>query len=74
MKALGIDVGSLTTKVVILNGNAIVSSSIVDSDDEAEASAMEAIAQALGQTEFSIDGNYYVVSTGARGLQDKRAW
>jgi len=67
MKALGIDIGSLTTKVVILDGNAIVSSSAVDSDDEAEVGARQAIAQALGQTEFSLDDNYYVVSTGARG-------
>jgi len=67
VKALGIDIGSLTTKVVILNGNAIAASSVVDSGDEAEVGAREAIAQALGQTEFNLDGDYYVVSTGARG-------
>lgn len=67
MKALGIDIGSLTTKVIVLDDNAIAASSVLDSDDEAEVSAKEAITQALDQTEVNLDGDYYIVSTGARG-------
>ena len=67
MKALGIDIGSLTTKVVVLDNSVIAASSVVDSDDEAEVGATLAISRALGQTEVNLDGKYYVVSTGARG-------
>lgn len=67
MKALGIDIGSLTTKVVILNSDGMSSSIIVDSDDEAEVSAKEAIARLLNQEQFHLDGNYHIVSTGTGG-------
>jgi len=42
MRALGIDIGSLTTKAVILNDNDILASAIITSGDEAELSAKAA--------------------------------
>ena len=43
MKALGIDIGSLTTKVVVLENGSILSSVIIASGDEPEAVAKEAV-------------------------------
>ena len=43
MKALGIDIGSLTTKAVILDDDGILASSIITSGDEAELSAKGAL-------------------------------
>ena len=67
MKTLGIDIGSLTTKVIILDNNGISASSLINSDDEAEVSAKEAIAMALGQADPNLGGNYYIVTTGTGG-------
>jgi len=63
MKALGIDIGSLTTKVVILENSRILSSVITTSGEEAESSAKEAVEKALTQAGLSFD-NLYIVSTG----------
>jgi len=67
MKALGIDVGSLTTKAVILDDDGILASSIVSSGDEAELSAKAALEQTLNQAGLSFDNNLYIVSTGVGG-------
>ena len=67
MKALGIDIGSLTTKVVILGDDGILASIIIPSDDEAELSAKAAIEMALNQTGLSFNSDLYVVSTGVGG-------
>jgi len=67
MKALGIDIGSLTTKVVILDNDAIVTSVITLSSDEAELSARAAMEQALSQAELTDSNNFYIVSTGMGG-------
>jgi predicted CoA-substrate-specific enzyme activase len=67
MKALGIDIGSLTTKIVVLNNNGILSSSTTLSGDEAESSAETAIAETLNQAGLSLDSDCYIVSTGAGG-------
>ena len=63
MKALGIDIGSLTTKVTILENGNMLSSVIVASGDEPEPAAREAIEKALTQAKLSSD-NLYIVSTG----------
>jgi predicted CoA-substrate-specific enzyme activase len=63
MKALGIDIGSLTTKVVILENGNIVSSIITSSGDEPEPAAREAIDRALTRARLSSD-DLYIVSTG----------
>ena len=67
MKALGIDVGSLTTKAVILDDDGILASSIVSSGDEAELSAKAAMEQALNQAGLSFGNNLYIISTGVGG-------
>jgi len=67
MKPLGIDVGSLTTKVIILDGDGILASSIIPSSDEAELSAKAAMEEALRQVGRSFDHDLYIVSTGIGG-------
>jgi len=67
MKALGIDVGSLTTKAVILDDGGILSSSIITSDEEAELGAKAAMKEALNQAGLSSDNDLYIVSTGVGG-------
>ena len=67
MKALGIDIGSLTTKAVILDNGAILASSIIPSEDEAELSAKSVIQKTLNQAGISSTDDFYIVSTGAGG-------
>ena len=66
MHALGIDVGSLTTKAVILDSDGILASSIMPSGDEADLSAKMAAEQASNQVEISLD-DCGIVSTGIGG-------
>jgi predicted CoA-substrate-specific enzyme activase len=63
MKALGIDIGSLTTKVVILESGNVLSSITMPSGDDPEPGAKEAIDKALTQASLS-SRDVYVVSTG----------
>jgi predicted CoA-substrate-specific enzyme activase len=65
MRAVGIDVGSLSTKAVVLGDDGILSSAIVMSSDSAESSAKAALEQALAK--IGQDGDLHVVSTGAGG-------
>jgi predicted CoA-substrate-specific enzyme activase len=67
MKAIGIDIGSLTTKVVILENSTILSSAITTSGDEAESAAREAIEQALNEAGLAFSDDLYIVSTGVGG-------
>jgi len=67
MKALGIDVGSLTTEAVILDDGVILASSIIPSGDEAELSARAAMESALKQAGLTRDNHFYIVSTGVGG-------
>jgi len=64
MNAAGLDIGSLTTKLVILDGDSTTASVVIPSGEEAEATAREALAQAKG-TEFK--DSLYFVSTGIGG-------
>jgi len=64
MKALGIDIGSSTTKVVILENGSILASALIASGDEPEASAEEAVGKALRQAGLSSNDGYYAVATG----------
>ena len=64
MKSVGIDVGSLTTKVVIMEDSRVLSSLVVASDDEAEAVARKALEQALLQAGLTLDKDLYIVATG----------
>jgi len=67
MKALGIDVGSLTTEAVILDEDVIITSSVIPSGDEAELSARAAMKKALEQAGLTPDNHFYIVSTGVGG-------
>ena len=64
MKTLGIDIGSLTTKVVIFENGSILSSVITASGDEPEAVAKEAVRSALRRAGSSFNDDIYIVSTG----------
>jgi predicted CoA-substrate-specific enzyme activase len=67
MHLLGIDVGSLTTKAVVLGDDGIISYSITESGDEAEQSATAAMDQALRSAGLGVDDVAYIVTTGAGG-------
>ncbi len=65
MKAVGLDIGSLSTKAVVMGNDGILSSAVVLSSDSAESSAKAALDQALAV--IDRDGEIYAVSTGAGG-------
>jgi len=65
MRAVGLDIGSLSTKAVVMGDDGILSSAVVLSSDSAESSARAALDQALAK--IGQDGDVYVVSTGAGG-------
>ncbi len=64
MAVAGIDIGSLTTKVVILEKDKVISDCIIISADEAEVGARKAMEQALENAGLSLEGLEYIVSTG----------
>ena len=66
MKALGVDIGSLTTKAVILD-DGILASSIIPSGDEADLSAKAAVEDVLNRAGLSLNDDFYLVSTGIGG-------
>ncbi|MBN1368120.1 MAG: hypothetical protein JW967_09375 [Dehalococcoidales bacterium] len=63
MNTIGIDIGSLNTKVVLLGDNAIIGSSIIPTGEESAESAKQAITEALKQAGLSQDG-LPIVATG----------
>jgi len=63
-KAGGLDIGSQTTKVVVLDGNDILASSIVLSGDDTESSAKAAMEKALKEAKLEFDDNLYITATG----------
>jgi len=63
MKTIGLDVGSLNTKAVIIDDDKIIAYSIVLSGDDSAASAKSAINSILSQTGMPMDG-IPVVATG----------
>ena len=67
MKALGIDIGSLTTKAVVLGNDGILASFIVHSDDDIESSAKSAMEEVLNLAGISYNNDLYTVSTGVGG-------
>ena len=69
MKALGIDIGSLTTKVVVLNDDSTPFFSIAPSGDEPESSARAALDEMLARAGVSANGDLYLVSTGIAAKQ-----
>lgn len=67
MRLLGVDVGSLTTKAVVLGDNGIMSYSITESGDESEQSATAAMDEALRDAGLGVGDVAYIVTTGAGG-------
>jgi predicted CoA-substrate-specific enzyme activase len=65
MRTTGIDVGSLTTKGVVLQGDTIQAFVILPSADEAAASARSALEELKRQ--YGIDGDFFIVATGMGG-------
>jgi predicted CoA-substrate-specific enzyme activase len=73
MKALGVDTGSLTTKVAILDGDHMIYSGVTTSSDDSETSAKHAVASALQQAGLSLDDTC-VVCTGGGGKLTSPGW
>ncbi len=63
MNTIGIDIGSLNTKVVVINDGSITGKCILPTGEDSEASAKQAISEALKQAGLSQDG-LPVVATG----------
>ena len=69
MKALGIDIGGLTTKAVILDSGRIIASSVLSTGEEAEQSARAVVDEVLKQAGLKLDDGIAIVSTGV-GIKD----
>lgn len=67
MNTVGIDIGSQTTKVVILGTDGILSTSTIATGDDPEPSSYEAFQAALSQAGLGSDEDIYSVSTGVGG-------
>jgi len=65
MYALGIDIGSLTTKAVVREDGKTLASVVMDSGDEAEISAGQARENVLTEAGLAGDAECVVVTTGA---------
>ena len=63
-RAIGVDIGSLTTKSVVLDETKIISTAVVRSSEETGLSARATIEQALKQIGLSFDSGINVVATG----------
>ena len=61
----GLDMGNLTTKVVILKDNGVLSQAMINSVEDGESRARKAMDMALEGTGFSSGDIAYVVATGA---------
>jgi len=62
MPGVGLDIGSLTTKVVVINGTGVLAQVIVPSGDDTEAVARGAVKSALDQAGIAGDGESIVVT------------
>ena len=67
MKTIGIDIGSLTTKIVILESDGAFSFTVVQSGDDPAVNARAALETSLEQPELNLDHDFYLVSTGVGG-------
>ncbi|MGB2813631.1 MAG: acyl-CoA dehydratase activase [Dehalococcoidales bacterium] len=67
MRALGIDIGSLTTKAVILDSDRVVASSVIATDEETGLSAEIAVDEILKQAGIERNEGVFIVSTGVGG-------
>jgi predicted CoA-substrate-specific enzyme activase len=67
MTAIGIDSGSLTTKVVVLEGRTILATALTASGDDAETAARETVAKALADAGRQNENHISIVTTGISG-------
>ncbi len=67
MKAIGIDIGSLTTKAVVLKDDGSFTFGVADSGDDAEQSAKEAVRLASNGSIVDLANGWHIVATGAGG-------
>ena len=67
MTAIGIDSGSLTTKVVVLDGSTILATALIASGEDAETAAREMVAKALADARRQNEAHIPTVSTGMSG-------
>jgi predicted CoA-substrate-specific enzyme activase len=65
MAVAGIDLGSQSTKVVILDGDRILAAATLKTGESAEVEARQAMEQALRQANLELEDLQNVVSTGA---------
>lgn len=65
MPVAGLDMGSLTTKVVILEDNQVLSWRVIAAAEEGEMEARRALEDALSGSGFSLEDLSYIVVTGA---------
>jgi predicted CoA-substrate-specific enzyme activase len=64
MFVAGLDMGSLTTKVVVLEDDKLLSCKVITAAEEGEVEARNAMAEALRGTQLSPEDISYVVATG----------
>ena len=64
MFVAGIDIGSATSKSVVLKGDEIVAAYITETGPESQESAEAAIAGSLGKIDLTIEDMEYIVATG----------
>jgi len=67
MNYLGIDVGSLTTKAVVLKDDGGFAFGVADSGDDAEQSAREAVRLASNGSVVDLANGWHIVATGMGG-------
>ncbi len=65
MKAIGLDIGTLTAKAVILGSDGAFVYSLIPSADEAEASAQSVMSEVLKKAGMESPNGAFIVSTGA---------
>jgi activator of 2-hydroxyglutaryl-CoA dehydratase len=65
MAVAGIDVGSQSTKVVILEGDRILASVTLQTEESGESKARRAMEEALRQARLKLEDMKSVVATGA---------
>lgn len=66
MKPVGLDIGSLNVKAVILDGTGPVSFAMLPASEGAETSARAALDEAIARSKLNGD-EFYIVATGAGG-------
>lgn len=69
MLAVGIDIGNLTTKAVVMNGSKLLASSVIPTLDEADASAFSAMNKAFELAGEELTAKKLVVTTGVGGKE-----